>query len=133
MLPVGGIVGLDQLAVSLSGLVVPGSSSVITGDLPGNCQRAMMPACSSLRSASDAQNLDTFTLAMVRLDSGIVGDCLMATSRSRPTSNCVDLPGKWVDASKISSRIGFGCRGLALIRMRLVFGITVMYSPLQIG
>lgn len=133
MLPVGGIVGLDQLAVSLSGLVDPGSSNVIIGDLPGNCQRAMMPAFSSRRSASVAQYLETFTRAIVRLDSGIVGDCLMATSRSKPTSNCVDLPGKWVDASKTSSRIGFGCRGLALIRIRLVFGITVIYTPLQIG
>lgn len=110
-----------------------GKSKYLQLNDEANCQRAMMPAFSSRRSASVAQYLETFTRAMVRLDSGIVGDCLMATSRSRPTSNCVDLPGKWVDASKTSNRISFGWRGLALIRMRLVFGITVIYTPLQIG
>ena len=133
MLFVRCIVILYHLPISLSGLVVPGSSSVIIGDRPGNCQRVMMPACSSLRSASVAQYLDTLTRAMVRRDTGIVGDCLMATSRSRPTSSCVDLPGSQVDASKTSSRTGFGCRGFALMRRRLVFGITVIYTPLQIG
>lgn len=133
MLPVGRIIAHHQLPASLSGLVVPGSSSVIIGDRPGNCQRAMMPACSSRRRASVAQYLDTLTRAIVRRDNGIVGDCLIATSRSKPTSSCVDLPGRRVDASSTSNRTGFGCRGFALMRRRLVFGITVIYTPLQIG
>jgi hypothetical protein len=70
---------------------------------------------------------------MVRLDREIVGDCLMVTISNNPTSNCVALPGNFVDSSRTSNLIDFGCLGLALIKIRLVFGVAVICNPLRIG